>query len=65
MDDGIHVTIIDDGHEFNPLNASAAEVNCDLACRPVGGVGILLTKKLSRGVEYHREGCKNVLKILI
>jgi len=66
LDDGIHVTIIDDGHEFNPLlDAAGAEVNCDLACRPVGGVGILLTKKLSRKVEYRRDGCKNVLTILI
>jgi len=65
LTDGIHVTIIDDGHEFNPLCVTAADVNCDLACRPVGGVGILLTKKLSRQVEYHRTGGSNVLTILI
>jgi len=65
LDDGVNVTIIDNGHEFNPLCAADAEVSCDLACRPVGGVGILLTKKLSRKVEYRRDGCNNVLTILI
>ena len=63
--DGVGVVICDDGHKFDPLCATAADVECDVENRRIGGVGILLTKRLSRSVEYRRDGEKNVVTILI
>lgn len=63
--DGVNVVICDDGHEFDPLCASGADTACCLAARRVGGVGILLTRQMSRNIEYRRVGAKNVVSLLI
>lgn len=61
----ISLTIIDDGHEFNPLEAEIPDINSDIKHRQVGGIGIFLTCKMSNKVTYTRKNDKNVLKILL
>ena len=61
----ITLTIIDDGHEFNPLDAQAPDIEADVNHRPVGGIGIFLTCKMANKVMYERKNDKNVLKIMI
>ncbi len=61
----ITLTIIDDGHEFNPLEAEKPDINADIKHRQVGGIGILLTCKMSNKITYARKDDKNILKILL
>jgi anti-sigma regulatory factor (Ser/Thr protein kinase) len=61
----ITLTIIDDGHEFNPLKAEIPNVDSDIKHREVGGIGIFLTCKMANKVIYTRKDDKNVLKILL
>jgi len=61
----ITLTIIDDGHEFNPLEADIPNMNSDIQHREVGGIGIFLTCKMANKVTYTRKDDKNVLKVLL
>lgn len=57
------LTIIDDGHAFNPLEAPEPKVSLAAEDRPVGGLGIYLVRKLSDRMEYARESGKNRLTL--
>jgi len=59
------ITIIDDGHEFNPLKAEIKDFSDEISERKIGGVGIHLTKTMSDKVSYTRKDGKNILEILI
>ena len=59
----ITLTIIDDGHKFNPLEAETPEITSDIKHRQVGGIGIFLTCKMANKVTYARKDDKNVLRI--
>lgn len=61
----ITLTIVDNGHEFNPLEAEIPEINTDIKHRQVGGIGIFLTCKMANKVTYTRKDDKNVIKILL
>jgi anti-sigma regulatory factor (Ser/Thr protein kinase) len=61
----ITLTIIDDGHKFNPLEAEKPDINADIKHREVGGIGIFLTCKMANKVTYLRKDDKNILKIFI
>lgn len=59
------LTLTDDGHEFNPLNAITPDTGKSVPDRPVGGVGIHLTRSMVDDMRYRRENDKNVLEIII
>jgi serine/threonine-protein kinase RsbW len=60
LDKGVlEVTIEDDAPPFDPLTAPPPDTTGDLASRPDGGLGILLTRKLMDEVEYERAGDRN------
>ncbi|MCK4982200.1 MAG: ATP-binding protein [Victivallaceae bacterium] len=61
----ITLTIIDDGHEFNPLESKIPDMNADIKHREVGGIGIFLTCKMANKVIYARKDNKNILKVLL
>lgn len=61
----IELMIIDDGHEFNPDKEVTADLKTPLSERRIGGVGILLTKSMSREMNYCRVKDKNILRIVI
>jgi len=61
----ITLTIIDDGHEFNPLTAEQPDVDTDIKHRQVGGIGIFLTCRMANKITYARKDDKNILKILL
>jgi serine/threonine-protein kinase RsbW len=58
-----HIDIIDEGPAFDPLARPEPDVGAGLDERPVGGLGIHLIRSLADGVEYRREGSRNVLTI--
>jgi anti-sigma regulatory factor (Ser/Thr protein kinase) len=57
------LTIIDDGHAFNPLETPEPKLSVPVEERPVGGLGIYLVRKMSDRMEYSREGNKNRLRL--
>lgn len=59
----IRVTVEDDGRPFNPLEAPDADTTKSLEEREVGGLGIFLVRKLTDGLDYRREGEKNLLTL--
>ena len=65
LPDGAEVELRDDGHEFNPLCETGSNMDTCLDERVIGGVGIHLTKSMSRQMKYRRENNYNVLNILI
>jgi serine/threonine-protein kinase RsbW len=56
-----HVDIIDEGPAFDPLARAEPDFAVDLGERPVGGLGVHLIRSLIDGVQYRREGSRNVL----
>ena len=57
----VSLTVEDEGVPFNPLDAPEVDVTASLEERPIGGLGILLVRKLMDGIEYAREGDRNRL----
>jgi anti-sigma regulatory factor (Ser/Thr protein kinase) len=57
------VLVEDDGPPFDPLAVSPADTEAALDDREPGGLGVLLIRKLSRQVEYTRDGALNRLAI--
>ncbi len=50
----------DDGPEFNPLAIPEPDVNAPLEERPIGGLGILLARRLTDGLEGRRADGENL-----
>jgi len=56
--------ITDDGISFNPLSRLAPDVSLPVEERPIGGLGILLIKKMMDQVSYSRVNNQNRLTLL-
>ena len=59
--DILSIEIRDDGHEWDPTLKTDPDITLSAEERPVGGLGILLIKKIMDTVEYRRLDCKNHL----
>ena len=57
------LTLIDDGAAFNPLEHAAPDLTKPFAERPVGGLGILIVKKLFDDIRYRRVAGTNILTV--
>jgi anti-sigma regulatory factor (Ser/Thr protein kinase) len=55
------ITIIDDGHKYDPTLKADPDITLSVDERPVGGLGIFLIKKIMDKVEYERRGDRNLL----
>jgi len=53
----------DEGKPFNPLSIPAPDLHLSLEDRPLGGLGILLTKKMVDHIEYLRLDGKNLVRL--
>ena len=58
------LTFIDEGVEYDPLKKTDPDVTLSAEDREIGGLGIYLVKKIMDGVEYKRDGQKNVLTVV-
>jgi serine/threonine-protein kinase RsbW len=58
-DGGLRICVEDDGEAFNPLAAEERGPFGKLEDAPLGGLGIVLVRRLSRSVEYSRVGSNN------
>ena len=59
----VRFTVVDTGVPFDPTTVLSADTTLDVQNRPIGGLGILLTRKLTDAVSYAREQGRNVLTL--
>ncbi len=57
------LTFSDEGPEFDPLVREDPDITLDAKDRPIGGLGIFLVKKNVDGINYRREGGRNILTV--
>ena len=57
------MTFEDNGIPYNPLKAPESDVTLSAKEREIGGLGILMVKKMSENMEYRYENNKNILKL--
>ncbi len=57
------VTFIDGGRPYNPLEKEDPDVTLGAEERPIGGLGIYMTKKIMDEVHYAYEDGKNILRL--
>lgn len=61
--DLITITFTDNGKPFNPLCKPDADIELPAGQREVGGLGILMVKKLMDDVHYQYKNSQNILTI--
>ncbi len=54
-------TLKDQGTPFNPTAKPDADITQKLDDRPIGGLGILLTRRIMDNVSYRHDGTSNIL----
>ena len=62
-DRALTMTVIDDGHPFDPLAVPPPDLSVDLVDRPRGGLGIHLLRQLADNMAYQRCGDTNQLTL--
>ena len=59
----ITLTFCDDGVPYDPFAMPSPDITVSAAERPIGGLGLLLVKKLMSDVHYERCAGQNVLTL--
>jgi serine phosphatase RsbU (regulator of sigma subunit)/anti-sigma regulatory factor (Ser/Thr protein kinase) len=59
----VRFTITDSGYPFDPTTVLKPDTTLDAQNRPIGGLGIFLSRKLMDSISYNRIGAKNVLSL--
>lgn len=54
----------DSGIEYNPLERPDPDINLPPEERPIGGLGIFMTKKMTDDISYKRENNSNILTLV-
>jgi anti-sigma regulatory factor (Ser/Thr protein kinase) len=62
-DGTLTMTVVDDGHEFDPLARETPDLQAPAEDRPVGGLGIHLLRNLADGMVYERRDGTNRLTL--
>lgn len=57
------VAFCDEGPPFDPLALETPDLAAGVEDRKVGGLGIVLTRRLMSAVYYAREGNRNILRL--
>ena len=57
------LTVVDDGVAYDPLTHADPDTTLPAEKRPIGGLGIMLVKKMSDSVTYNRTHGRNVLTV--
>ncbi|MBK9966982.1 MAG: ATP-binding protein [Holophagales bacterium] len=62
--EGFVLEIEDSGPPFDPLSAEAPDTTLPLEAREIGGLGILLVRRVTDQVRWRREKGRNVLTLV-
>ena len=62
--DRLRLRFSDDGHPYNPLSHVDPDTHAAIEDRPIGGLGLVVVKRLADRVAYSREGGRNVLTLI-
>jgi serine/threonine-protein kinase RsbW len=63
-DDGFVTAVVeDDGPPFDLRTVPPADIHAPIELRPIGGLGVHLVRKLAHGLEYRRDGARNILTL--
>ena len=57
----LRFTITDSGTPFDPTTVLEADTTLEAEDRPIGGLGVLLTRKMMDSISYSRRHGQNVL----
>ena len=58
------IVFIDDGVAYDPLAHADPDTTLSAEERPIGGLGILMVKKMSDSVSYMRSHYRNFLTVV-
>lgn len=61
---GVKLVFSDDGRPYDPLARGDPDTSLDAASRPIGGLGILMVKKMASSLAYDRVDGRNVLTVV-
>lgn len=62
---GVRLTFLDSGEPFDPTGAAEPDITLPADVRRVGGLGILLTRKMAEDIHYRYRDGKNCLELLV
>ncbi len=62
---GLSICICDAGKPFNPLDRETPDLDVGIEDRPIGGLGIFLTREMVDDIQYRREQDRNIITFLI
>jgi serine/threonine-protein kinase RsbW len=62
-DQTLTLTVVDDGHEFDPLARETPDLTLPAEDREIGGLGIHLLRNLADGMTYERRNGMNRLTL--
>jgi anti-sigma regulatory factor (Ser/Thr protein kinase) len=62
-EEGLTMTVEDDGPGFDPLSLPPPDVRASLADRAVGGLGVFLVRQMMDAVSYARVAGRNQLRM--
>jgi len=62
-DQDLTITVIDDGHPFDPLTAPPPDFSLPVQDRPIGGLGIHMLRHLSDHIAYERRDGTNRITV--
>lgn len=59
----VKLTFSDDGMAYDPLSHADPDTTLPAEDRPIGGLGLMMVKKMSSSLSYRRAHCHNVLTV--
>ncbi len=62
---GVKIVFADDGAAYDPLSHADPDTTLGAAERPIGGLGILMVKKMASSLSYHRAHNRNILVVRV
>ena len=60
----VKLTFVDDGVAYNPLSHKDPDTSLSAEERPIGGLGILMVKKMATSISYIRKHGRNFLSVV-
>ena len=61
---GVKMTFCDDGMAYDPLAHTDPDTTLPAEARPIGGLGILMVKKMASSVNYRRAHGRNIFTVV-